>query len=170
MRIEEVDMMTALALVGEKQVVIGEILTDETPVGRLKGRKFFVLDEGEVKVPAFVASRTKGSKPFAKCGAEDRKRVLEFLQAGGHRADAAKELGLTADAAASIITDLQYAGEIETSKKDMGKVHALLNAGWTQTKVAQEFGVAPSTLTGWIRKEEAEKAREEYTDGKAGSD
>ena len=38
--------------------------------------------------------------------------------------------------------------------RDMGKVHALLDAGWTKEKIGVEFGVSGTTITNWLRGED----------------
>lgn len=39
----------------------------------------------------------------------------------------------------------------EDNRKDLGKLQSLLNAGWTKTKIADEFGVHISTIYNWIK-------------------
>ena len=38
-------------------------------------------------------------------------------------------------------------------EKDMGKVKALRDAGWSLEKIADEFGVSPMTVSNWMKKE-----------------
>ena len=35
-------------------------------------------------------------------------------------------------------------------KKDLGKLQSLINAKWTKTKIADEFGVSEATIYNWI--------------------
>lgn len=37
------------------------------------------------------------------------------------------------------------------SKKDLGKVQSLLNAGWSKEQIADDFGVHISTVYNWIK-------------------
>lgn len=39
----------------------------------------------------------------------------------------------------------------EDNRKDLGKLQSLLNAGWTKTKIADEFGVHISTIYNWMK-------------------
>ena len=39
----------------------------------------------------------------------------------------------------------------ENSRKDLGKLQALLNAGWSKAKIADEFGVSKATVYNWIK-------------------
>lgn len=42
-----------------------------------------------------------------------------------------------------------YTGPVKVGKKDLGALKSFLDAGWSQKKIADEFGVAPSTITAW---------------------
>ena len=52
--------------------------------------------------------------------------------------------------------DLELARK-EKTKKDLGKLRALLDNHWSQKKIADEFGVAPSTITAWKKEIEAKE-------------
>jgi len=53
--------------------------------------------------------------------------------------------------------DLEYTPtKKEDSRKDLGKINALLNAGWTMKDIASELGVSMSCAYRW--KKEAEEA------------
>ena len=53
----------------------------------------------------------------------------------------------------------EYKGPVCGKKKDLGAMKALLDAGWTKAKVADEFGVHVSTIYNWVNemKEEGNK-------------
>ena len=40
--------------------------------------------------------------------------------------------------------------------RDMGKVNALLDAGWSREKIGIEFGVSGQTISNWLKSEEEE--------------
>lgn len=39
----------------------------------------------------------------------------------------------------------------EDNRKDLGKLQSLLNAGWSKTKIADEFSVHISTIYNWMK-------------------
>lgn len=41
-------------------------------------------------------------------------------------------------------------------KKDLGMLRSLLDAGWTQSKIADEFRVSPATISTWKKEMEDE--------------
>ena len=43
----------------------------------------------------------------------------------------------------------------EILRKDLGKVKALRPAGFTQAKIADEFGVSVQTISNWMKEAEA---------------
>lgn len=46
------------------------------------------------------------------------------------------------------------------NKKDLGKLQSLLNAGWSQKKIADEFGVHLSTIYKWMKELEGRVVNE----------
>lgn len=42
-------------------------------------------------------------------------------------------------------------------RRDMGKVHALMDAGWPQKKIAEEMGISVPVLNRWLEEEDAKR-------------
>lgn len=92
---------------------------------------------------------------------KDRARIGQLVVKGVRYDECAKIFDVSQYIISQVVYELRYNGQIGSYEPDYGKIHALLDAGWTQAKIAQEFAVSPTTICRWLKEEKEKYGRKE---------